>query len=29
MSFDFDISMRIKDKRTGDIISGSKVIPVM
>ena len=27
MSFDFDISMRIKDKRTGDIISGSKVIP--
>ena len=27
MRFDFDISMRIKDKRTGDIISGSKVIP--
>ena len=28
MSFDFDISVRIKDKRTGDIISGSKVIYV-
>ena len=27
MSFDFDISVRIKDKRTGDIISGPKVIP--
>ncbi len=27
MSFDFDISVRIKDKRTGDIISGAKVIP--
>ena len=26
MSFDFDISVRIKDKRTGDIISGPKVI---
>ena len=27
LSFDFDISVRIKDKRTGDIISGPKVIP--
>lgn len=27
MSFDFDISVRIKDKQTGDIISGPKVIP--
>ena len=27
MSFDFDISVRIKDKRTGDIISGPNVIP--
>ena len=27
MSFDFDISVRIKDKLTGDIISGPKVIP--
>ncbi|SFW22068.1 hypothetical protein [Ruminococcus flavefaciens] len=26
MSFDFDISVRIKEKRTGDIISGPKVI---
>ena len=27
MSFDFDIRVRIKDKQTGDIISGPKVIP--
>ena len=27
MSFDFDIRVRIKDKRTGEIVSGPKVIP--
>ena len=27
MSFDFDISVRIKDKRTGEIISGPNAIP--
>ena len=27
MSFDFDISVRIRDRQTGEIISGPKVIP--